>query len=110
MMQMISMKDMSKTLEEVQKELTPSVAPSAEYINEYPYGLCLCLDEDSITKLQIENMPEVGDGIMLMAVAKVTSVSMNETAAGARRRIELQITHLELEEGDGADDEVAEGE
>lgn len=107
MMQMISMKDMSKTPAEIQDELSPAPSTKAERINEYPYGLCICLDEDSINKLQIENMPEVGDGIMLMAVAKVTSVSSMETAAGARRRIELQITHMELEEGD---DEAAEGE
>ena len=74
---------------------------------KYPYGLCISFDEDTLEKLGLDDgeMPEVGDMIHLMAMAKVTSVSENEreSVGGATKkccRIELQITHLATENED----------
>lgn len=66
---------------------------------QYPYGLCLALSEDELQKLEVEDGElEVGDLLDLRALAKVTSVSKSDVeGGGARCRIELQITHMALE-------------
>lgn len=65
----------------------------------YPYGLNIRLENDSIEKLDIEEMPEVGEVVMIMAHAKVESVSMNEQADGKKyKSISLQITDMSLSE------------
>lgn len=62
----------------------------------YPYGLCLCLDEDVLEKLGLSVLPTVGDEMMVTAVAKVESVSQSDSASGKRRSLSLQITAMAL--------------
>lgn len=65
---------------------------------EYPWGMCLELDDSSLTKLGMTELPEVGENYMLIAKVSVTSVSSNETANGGKsRRVSLQVTDLALE-------------
>jgi hypothetical protein len=64
---------------------------------QYPYGLRICLCEEELDKLDLEEDFEVGDTIDMRAMAKVTSVSSDETPAGKRRRVELQIEQLAVE-------------
>jgi len=74
-------------------------------VAKYPYGLCLRFDEDDLKKLGLEGLPEVGDTIHIAAFAKVTSAREDEreTADGETkncRNVELQITHLGVEDED----------
>ena len=98
--------DMAKTTDEIEKEETISVggpAPMAN-INRYPYGLCISLDEEDLAKLGMPLDADVGDMIQVAAMARVTSVSKKEMADGTCDcRVELQITHLNLE-GDDEDE------
>lgn len=96
----VQMKDMSKTREQKAEHEEKMMAPSTE--RNYPYGLCLHLDACTLENLEVEgdDMPEVGDMIHLMAMAKVTAVRINDTEAGPDRCVELQITHLALEDED----------
>lgn len=64
----------------------------------YPYGLQLRLDEEALDKLGEDTLPDVDTTILVIAKAKVTSVSSNATSAGTRRSLELQITDLCLED------------
>ena len=94
----VSMADMAKTPEEVKEDSEP-MAPVS--VNRYPYGLCLSLDQDDLEKLSMPLDAEVGDMIHVMAFARVTSVSKQELADGkCNCRVELQITHLALEDED----------
>lgn len=69
-------------------------------VSQYPYGLCLCLQNEDLERLGMTDLPEAGDMIILNAIAKVTSVSSRESEdSPPDRRVELQITHL------GVDDE-----
>ena len=98
--------DMAHTPKEMAKESSPLA-----YQSVYPYGLCIRLGTDELEKLDIQGGFEVGDIIDLRCFAKVTSVSMNETADGVSRCMELQITHLAVENEnteDGADEEANE--
>jgi hypothetical protein len=91
-------------------DMKMSTEEKADFTNPtppvYPYGLCLSLGNDELEKLGVESDDEicVGDVVHLKALAKVTSHSLNETEDGARRRVELQIVFLALE--DEEDEEV----
>jgi len=101
----IKMQDMGKTPDEAKEDMGPLDVPSVT--NRYPYGLCISLDEDQLKKLDLEK-PDVGDMIHLFAMARVTSVSENEKSDGSKCcRVELQITHLGLEDenDEGAEEE-----
>jgi hypothetical protein len=103
-----SMVDMAKTPAEIKEDMPQAIAaPKASNgpkVPVYPYGLCISLTEEELAKMNMgdEPLPEVGDMIHLMAMAKVTSVSENERVDDAGNktkccRVELQITHLATE-------------
>lgn len=98
------LQDMRRTDEE--KQEATQISPAN--INEYPYGLSICLTEGELEKLGLEGDCEVGDMLHLFALAKVTSVSKNDTGSGEKCRIELQITHLGTESEDQEDEEFSE--
>ena len=98
----VKMMDMGKTPEEVKEEQKKYDAPMSisDTVNRYPYGLCLSLTDVELAKLKLD-IPDAGDMIHLFAMAKVTSVSQNENTKGEKCcRVELQITHLGLENED----------
>jgi hypothetical protein len=63
---------------------------------EYPPGCCICLTDEVLEKLGIEEMPDIGDEIHLCITGKVTGVSSDKMG----RRIELQCTEMQTEGGD----------
>ncbi len=89
--------NMAKNKEELAE--TPDIE-AAEDRPIYPYGLSICLTQDELDKLDLDSDCQVGDTIHLFAMAKVTSISKNETTEGENCRIELQITDLGLEDED----------
>lgn len=63
----------------------------------YPYGLCLYLDDETLAKLGITELPAVGSILTISAQATVTSVGMSQQQDGDKeQRAELQITDMEL--------------
>lgn len=67
----------------------------------YPYGLCLYLDDETLKKLGITELPKVGSNVQFGAVAKVTSTSQRayQTSEGKeemRTCIDLQITDMDV--------------
>lgn len=65
---------------------------------DYPYGLCISLNDDDLEKLDLEDDMEAGDTITFMATAKVTSVSAREIGGEVEKRVELQITNMGIDE------------
>lgn len=64
---------------------------------EYPYGLCISLDRESLDKLGITTLPAVGEKLQLTALVTVQSVSEYERQdEGASRDVGLQITDMAL--------------
>lgn len=88
--------DMRRTAEE------KSEAMAMPSVGEYPYGLSISLDTDSLKKLEVDfDSVEVGQTYHFIAMAKVTCKSRNEQDGGeARECIELQITNLSAENED----------
>ena len=70
-------------------------SPEAYSAPEYPYGLCLHLDDETMKKLAMSKLPQVGKQVVVYAYANVTSVSERETLiGGSSQSVELQITDL----------------
>lgn len=79
-------------------EPTVSGAPEGP---RYPWGLTLRLENESLEKLGIKEMPDAGTECEVMAMAKVVSVEKREVAGGkSRRHMELQITKLAIGHSD----------
>ena len=75
---------------DLKKETVLSEAP------EFPFGLSVHLDEDSLEKLKVKELPEAGTEFLMNTTVKVTSVSEHEDEDGTRRSVGLQITEMEL--------------
>lgn len=99
--------DMAMSPEEAAEK--NAVPQSVSQMNRYPYGLSLSLGDDELKKLGFDDSDmeecEVGCYLHLHALAKVTSYSQNDTEGGTTRRLELQITHLEVESEDEENEE-----
>lgn len=93
------MVDMARSKEEMRETAIPSS------INEsiYPYGLCISLNNDDLEKLDLDSDCQVGDLIHMTSMAKVTSVSRNETSEGENCRIELQIIAMGVTENESTE-------
>lgn len=70
---------------------------------QYPYGLCIHLEQDQLEKLGITELPKVGAAMMIHANAYVKTVSQYDTQDGEDKRVELQITELEIAPGEAKD-------
>lgn len=97
------MVDMRRSTEE-KADAVASWSPAA--VSDYPYGLSICLTQDELEKLDgnHEDM-EIGDIFDIRAMARVTSISENDSEAGKTCRVELQIVMMAVE---NEDDEAAE--
>lgn len=71
----------------------------------YPPGLSICLYQEQLDKLDLDDDVEPGDMVHLFCMAKVTSVSKRDTADGPDCRVELQITHIACENEDEENEE-----
>lgn len=91
--------------------------PDKPNVPEYPWGLRICLTEKELQKLGLDTAEAfVGGMVHGHFMARVTSVSANETTEGQQRRVEMQIEDLciesedeENEEADSAEDKPQSG-
>lgn len=86
----------SMKMTEAEREKNAPTVASAPDQRQYPYGLCLSLDEATLKKLDLYGLPKVGETMMLMAQVKVESVSQHENGDGKDRSVSLQITDAAL--------------
>jgi len=64
---------------------------------KYPWGLQISLDDGSLEKLGITELPPVGTTMLVQAQVTVTSASSSQRQSGdVEQRVELQITDMEL--------------
>lgn len=89
-MKMVNLKNSTETFENGKGE--------KEVREEYPWGLNISLDNDTIKKLGV-SFPDVGKNISLSAIAKIISKSSSEREGEKSIRVELQITDMALDAG-----------
>lgn len=83
--------DMTMSSEE-SKELAETTSDS-----KYPWGLRITLDDDSLAKLGITQLPAVGTTMTLNATVEVCSTSAYADKEGEpENSVSLQITAMEL--------------
>lgn len=100
------MVDMANEPDEAEKDASPIVDASNE--PKYPYGLAISLTEKELEKLGVDYTDwTVGDHFHLHALAKITSISLNQMQDGSCCRVGLQIVALsgENEEEENEDEE-----
>lgn len=93
------MVDMARSTEEkiaVIEQTMPMPAGAADY----PYGLCICLTEKELEKLELSDEVEAGDTLHFQAMATVKSVSKNDYNGEKTVRVELQIEKMAAENED----------
>lgn len=93
-------------------ESAQDATPLMPQENKYPYGLQICLTHEELEKLGVDHSDwEVGATFHLHALAKVTSISENETESNGKScDVRLQITHLQGESEDEENEESDEHE
>ena len=89
---LVSMKNTKKDKKK-SSMMSPCSGSSSE---DYPYGLRLILNNESLDKLDMDDMPTVGDTFDVTAKAEVTSTSENSSDGERRRSMDLQITKMRL--------------
>lgn len=61
---------------------------------EYPYGTRICLDNEMLDRLGIDNLPKVGSSFAVSGIGEVISVSEHDGQDGKRRSIDIQLIRL----------------
>lgn len=99
-MAMVSMK---MDAEEAKESMTCDAAP-----REYPYGLEIRLDDDSMAKLGMTTPPPVGTEMVITAKVVVTSASQYQTqGSDAEMSCCCQITDMEVAPASRSMDQMA---
>lgn len=71
----------------------------------YPYGLTIELNDETMKKLGISELPEVGDEFTMTAKVTVSRASMNDSQEGGKMKsASLQITDMALVDADESSD------
>lgn len=92
--------NMALTPEEAKKEYgscmlsTDSEDEQAAERPKYPYGLCVSLCDEELSKLGITELPKVGEVLMLSAQVEVIGTEQSQNQGGAESRLRLQITDM----------------
>lgn len=92
----MTMQDLSLSPEEAKETMIGYSTSNPEDAPKYPWGTSLDLDNDTLAKLGITKLPEVGEEVAITAIAKVTRISANEDQGGTRQCLGLQITTMEV--------------
>lgn len=99
------MTDMTRTDDEKSKERMESMLSSPfDHMPDVPSGLCICLTEAELEKLDLDDSAEVGDYLHGRFMARVTSVSKNDHGGGAKCRIEMSLVALSIDENESTED------
>lgn len=93
------MPNLAMTKEEAKSEY--GVEPSDDSLPKYPYGLTLYLDDDTLKKLGITDLPKVGTSMPATITVMVTGTSQRATQSdkdGEKMHtcVDLQITDMDI--------------
>lgn len=97
--------DMQLDRKEAQEE---AGASPSDNLPKYPYGLCIYLDDETLEKLGLTQLPKVGTTLQLTAMVKVTGTRSHEIQTekesgepdeNTSSSVDMQITAMELSAG-----------
>lgn len=98
---MAKLTPMARTAQEKAEIVKQSDPATTDSVSEYPWGLSLCLNEDSLEKLGVTDLPKPGTEVTIMAKARVTGVRMSADEGDNidRQGVDLQITDMSFDAG-----------
>lgn len=103
--------DMAYTKAELKAEAKEGCVGSNGQPSSYPWGLCIRLESEELAKLGIKALPNVGDEIHIMAVAKVTGVNQSaREGQDDETSVALQITMMQVMPEQKGDKEMPKSE
>lgn len=93
------MTNLAMTREQAKSEY--GVEPADDDLPKYPYGLSLYLDDDTLKKLGITDLPKVGTSLPATITVMVTGTSQRATQSSKdgeqmRTCVDLQITDMDI--------------
>lgn len=97
------MTDMQRTDEEKSAERAEMFSSPMSDMPDVPHGLCNCLTETELTKLELDDDVEVGDYLHGRVMWKVTSVNKSDTGGGMKCRVELAIVAMSVDENESTE-------
>lgn len=101
--------DMKFTKAEAKAEAEEYSKPSPDNEPQYPWGLQIRLEDESLAKLGITKLPEIGAEFHLTVVAQVQSATESKMASGRTDRcVCLQITMMGIDLEESAAQEKGE--
>ena len=101
--------DMKFTKAEAKAQAEEYSKPSPDNEPSYPWGLEIRLEDESLAKLGITTLPEIGAEFHLSVVATVKSASESRMASGRTDRcVCLQITMMGIDLEESAEEERGE--
>lgn len=95
------MKLVSMKRSEAAKGDAMECSPCHDDMPDYPYGTRLNLDEEQLAQLGITAMPTAGALVLIQAKGMVTGMREEQIDGKLRRGLEIQITELGLDTGNG---------
>lgn len=79
----------------VTKKAEPMKEPSEYKEPEYPYGLRISLNKDSLAKLKLSTKDfKIKDKVMIMAEAEVCEIRASASEYNDSENVELKITNM----------------
>lgn len=94
---MVKLADMAYTKAELKAEAKDGCVGPGGQPSPYPWGLCIRLESEELGKLEIKQLPGVGDEMHIMAVAKVTGVNQSaREGQDDETSVALQITMMQV--------------
>jgi hypothetical protein len=103
--------DMAMSPEEAKEEYGCGCAPTSLNSDDpsapkYPYGLELSLNEESLQKLGLTQLPAVGTKMRITAECTVSRTSAYQSQGGEpEQNVSLQITSMDVGTTEGGDDQ-----
>ena len=91
---LVSMKR-DKKKKDKKADNSPMCCPTPCDAPEYPWGLSITLESESLDKLGMDDLPRVGSTVKIVAETRVESVSSRSTSEDDENRsVQLQIVKL----------------
>lgn len=90
--------NMAMTAEEAKEEYGAPGATTDPELPKYPYGLIISLDDETMKKLGLTELPDVGYVMKCTAFVTVTDIGSSQSQGGEpEQRMSLQITDMQLD-------------
>lgn len=80
-----------------QSKKAQEAKPVAQAGEDYPYGLTIHLDHDTLQKLGVKDLPKTGSHVHLHAHAHVQSTEVSDRNGKKRRHMDLQLRKMAIE-------------